>query len=93
MSAWGLAVLLPNPIPRRLGCWLAGLAAASGLGAYVISRIAEENTNIRQATYHEILATAIAPFALIAIYLLVRLVLSWLATQAGPLSSWRSCSG
>lgn len=78
MSAWGIAVLLPNPVPRRLGVLLAGLAASAGLGAYVISRIAEEgNADVRQATYHEVLATAIAPFVLVALYLLVRLVMSW----------------
>jgi hypothetical protein len=77
LSAWGLAVLLPNPIPRRLGGWLAGLAAAAGLGAYVVSRIAEEGNAVpREATYHEIIATAVIPFALVVIYLVVRLVLS-----------------
>ncbi len=76
MSAWGLAVLLPNPIPRRLGAWLVGLAAAAGLGAYVVSRVAEEGDKVpRQATYHEILATAILPFALVGLFLLIVLVL------------------
>ncbi|MDP9319313.1 MAG: hypothetical protein M3O94_09655 [Actinomycetota bacterium] len=77
LSAWGLAVLLPNPVPRRLGAILAGLAAAAGLGAYLIGRYAEEgNAVVQQATYHEILATAVTPLVLVAIYLAVRLVIA-----------------
>ena len=61
ISAWGLAALLPNPIPRRRGALLAGAAAASGLGAFLISAYAESgNRLVRKATSHEILATVIA---------------------------------
>lgn len=77
VSAWGVAELLPNPIPRRLAAWLGGLAAAAGLGAYIISRIAERgNKVLDNATYHELIATAVVPFALVALYFLVRLVLA-----------------
>lgn len=77
MSAWGLTMLLPNPIPRRLGAWLVGVAAAAGLGVYVLSRIAERgNAQLRLATYHEILATAILPFALLILYFLVRMAMT-----------------
>jgi hypothetical protein len=77
LSAWGLAVLLPNPIPRKTGLWLAGLAAAAGAGAYVIGRIAEHgNEAVRLATYHEIIATVLLPVVLVGVFLLVRLVLA-----------------
>jgi hypothetical protein len=75
ISAWGLAALLPSPIPRRRGAILAATAAVAGLGAYLVSAYAERgNTDIRNATYREVLATAIAPFALIALYWLVKLL-------------------
>jgi hypothetical protein len=55
---------------------LVGLAAAAGLGAYVVSRVAEEgNSHVQLATYHELVATAVTPFLLVGIYLLSLLVL------------------
>lgn len=76
LSAWGLAVLLPNPVTKRLGATLVGLAAGAGLVAYLVSRYAEAgNRVVQQATYHEILATALTPFVLIAGYLLLWLVI------------------
>jgi len=84
LSAWGLAVLLPDPVPRRLGAGLVLLAATSGLGAYLLSRAAERgDSDPRSATYHELLATAILPVGLLVAYLAGRLVMSW-AKRPGP---------
>lgn len=74
LSAWGLAAMLPNSVTKRFGALLAGAAAGAGLVAYLVSRYAETGDRmIQQATYHEVLATAITPFLLVAIYLVVLL--------------------
>ncbi|MDX6296907.1 MAG: hypothetical protein QOI51_764 [Nocardioidaceae bacterium] len=76
LSAWGLTQLVPSPVPQRLGLYLAGLAAGAGLAAYLVSAYAERgNGVVIKATEAEVVATALAPFLVVAVYFLGRLVL------------------
>ncbi|MBA2558725.1 MAG: hypothetical protein H0V07_02360 [Propionibacteriales bacterium] len=87
LSAWGLVQLLPNPLTTRRALPLAGVAATAGLGAFVVSSQFESGLkDITRATYHEIIATALTPFLVLAAYLLTRGVTKafWARAQPGP---------
>ncbi|MEP6666277.1 MAG: hypothetical protein ABJA81_07515 [Nocardioidaceae bacterium] len=75
MSAWGMAGLLPNPLTKRHAAVFGGVAAAAGLGVFVISSYLESGRDVvRQATYHTLIYTVLAPAVIVAVYLGVRFV-------------------
>ncbi|MGI8435022.1 MAG: hypothetical protein ACR2LE_09865 [Nocardioidaceae bacterium] len=70
-STWGLALLLPDPLPRSRALTLCGLAAASGLGVFVLSTGFEHGvSDVTLATTREVVATAVAPLAVAAVFAL-----------------------
>jgi hypothetical protein len=84
LSAWGLARMLPDPVPRRLGLRLTCVAAAAGLVAFLVSSRLESvaagsvtgNLPATDATTLEVVATAATPFAVAGAYVVV-----WLAAR------------
>ena len=83
LSVWGVARLLPNPLPRRRAVTLGAAAAAAGLVAFVASSYVESLREMpRHATLGALVLTVLTPFAIVAVFLLIRYLpqgrrLSW----------------
>jgi hypothetical protein len=82
LSAWGMSRLLPRPLTPRYAVRLVGVAAAAGLCAYLVSGIVGLQDRGNHATTAGLVLTALTPFAIGAVYLVVR----WLS--AGTPSRW-----
>ncbi len=78
MSAWGLACLLPNPLTARKAVGLLGLVAAAGIGAFALSSYVAPAGQDTPATPDSMLLTVLAPWVLVAVWLVVRLVTHFL---------------
>lgn len=74
LSAWGMSCLLPRPLAPRQTLGLAGVAAAAGLGAYAVSSLVTGETRGGLATYPGLVLTALTPFAVVAMYVVLRLL-------------------
>lgn len=84
VSAWGMACVLPRPLTRRQAGFLAGIVAAAGLGAYAVSSFVESRSGGTGATVTSLLATAVAPFAVATVFLVVWLVARRNASGRAP---------
>ncbi len=77
LSAWGLSSLLPNPLTKQVALAMSGMAAAAGLGAFVIASFLEAGRrNELVATFDTLVYTAIAPFVIVTAFFVVRAVLA-----------------
>jgi hypothetical protein len=85
LSAWGVSTLLPDPLSRRSGAQLLGLAAAAGVGAFAATGLLQRagNGGAGHATYPELLSTAAAPLVALVVFLVLRLRLRRPDSQPG----------
>lgn len=75
LSAWGLALLLPNPLTSRTALRLAAVAASAGLVAFAIGSYVESFKHTRKvafATVPDLWITVIVPLLVVAGFLVLR---------------------
>ena len=76
-SAWGLSLLLTNPMPRRRALQLLGVAAAAGLATFAVSSWIETTKPVREAaTPGTLLASVLAPPAIVLVFLVARRIVA-----------------
>jgi hypothetical protein len=73
LSAWGLSLLLPDPLPRRRALQMLGVAAMAGLAAFAVSSWVETTKPVAElATHGTLLATVLTPLVVVLVFMVVR---------------------